>query len=68
MEAWALALDELIDDGVLGGSFVASSNGECVLVDEIDGSLDVDEQLGALRREIEIPDHRYASASGDRVR
>jgi phage shock protein A len=56
MEARAQALDELIEDGVLGASSAASSTAENLLVDGSDDSFEVEEQLGALRREIELAD------------
>lgn len=58
MEARALALDELIEDGVLGTSSAASSTAENLSVDGFDDSFEVEEQLGALRREIELADRR----------
>ena len=56
MEARALALDDLIEDGVLEVSSGASSDAGNFLVDGFDDSLQVEQQLEALRRGIESAD------------
>ena len=56
VEARALALDDLIEDGVLEMSSGASSDAGNFLVDGFDDSLQVEQQLEALRRGIESAD------------
>ncbi len=56
MEARALALDDLIEDGVLEMSSGASLDAGNFLADGFDDSLQVEQQLEALRRGIESAD------------